>query len=1024
MEVPNMKITSTRGLMLATTIISGMAFAAPAFAQTTPAAAPAEEVVVVTGTRVRRPDLVSNSPVTSISAAELEKSNVSNVETALRQMPQFLSGATQFSNNTDGPEGVATLNLRGLDAKRTLVLMDGKRLPSFDSTGVADVNAVPTALIERIDVVTGGASAVYGSDALAGVVNFTLKKNFEGLEATASASEYGEGDGRSTNLSVTMGSNFADDRGNAVIAFSSSTREAVLQGARDYSFFNIDPSFDKDLPGILNPGRRGGSSNAAATRIPLPVLAGPREDEDSPRQGSRINANRYFTPAGGLVSSSNLPKNAAGATNASFNYNPQNFFQVPQERYQATAMMSYQLNDSIEAYARAIAVTSKVDVQLATSAYFAGSTIDNNFYINIDNPFFTAEQAAAVRAAYTVQTTVFEAQDPENLDIPAIVKTPGKVYDPSAPAGSQVLFVPGMRRRMVELGNREGNNDTQTFQGVLGLRGDLADSGWEFDISGQFGRVTFAAGTQNDVHIKRAQQALIAISENGVIKCLDATGGCAPINLFSGGGAPDPSTGLPASGAVSKAAADYIRTGYFSQSTTDQQIVNATINGDLGDFKSPMSENQITVALGTEYRRDAYVFLPDDLTALAGAMGQGGDSPASRGAISVYEIFGEVYVPLIENKAFAKQLGFEGGYRVTNSSESGQYTAWKAGLEWEPVDGFRFRAMAQKAVRAPNLDELYGPLVSGLIEISSDPCAGTAPVSNATLRAKCLAQGATLAQIGSIEDPAAQQAANVTGGAIASGVKLIPETSDTLTVGLVFTPSFLPGLTGSIDYYDVKIEDAISEFTAQSIVDNCFTKNITSFCGFIKRNAALGTLEGKTNGILQPPANLASIATRGIDYNVNYRFDLGPAKVNVGIVGNYTIKFDQQDSIEAAVDTCAGEYGATCGEPIPEQRFTASASATLGDFDFGLAWRHIGALKADAKDAYEVQSIKAYNYLDLQASWSVTSFATLNASVTNVLDKDPPVTGNIAAANTSANTYVGTYDPLGQFISVGVKLTF
>ena len=984
-----MKTTNTRALMLATTIISGMAFAAPAMAQTATAAAPqkAAEVVVVTGTRVRRPDLVSNSPITTVTGAALEKGNIANVESALRQMPQFLAGANQYSNNTGGPEGVATLNLRGLGARRTLVLMDGKRLPSFDQTGIADVNSVPTALIERIDIVTGGASAVYGSDALAGVVNFTLKKTFTGIEASASASEYGEGDGRSTNLSLTMGSNFADERGNAVIAFSSSTREAVLQGARPYSFYNLDPGFDAGTPDVQDPSRRGGSSNAPATRIPTP------------------NGNRFFTPDGLLVPASGLATGIGGATNRTFNFNPQNFFQVPQERYQATALMSYQISDTMEAYARAIAVTSKVDVQLATSAYFAGSTIDNLFRVNVDNAFFSPAQRTAIAAIYAVQN-------------------PGKTFDPTLNDGSQTVLVAGIRRRMLELGNREGNNDTQTLQGLIGLRGDLGASGWEYDISGQFGRVSFASGTQNDVHIKRAQQALLAINVGGVIRCVDTRGGCAPVNLFNGAGAINPSTGLPATGAVSKEGANFIRAGYFSQNTTDQQIVNATINGDLGDFKFPTATSPITVALGTEYRRDRYDFLPDDLTALAGAMGQGGDSPKAQGAISVYELFGEVYVPLLEDKPFAKQVGFEGGYRVTNSSESGQYTAWKAGLEWQPMDGFRFRAMAQKAVRAPNLDELYGPLVSGLIEIAADPCAGAAPVTNAALKAICLAQGAGIGTIGSIENPAAQQAANVSGGAIASGVKLVPETSDTLTVGMVFTPTFLPGFSGSVDYYDVKIKDAIANFNAQSIVDNCFVKNISSFCGFMKRNAILGTLEGKGNGILQPPANLAALATQGIDYNFVYRFDVGPAKVNLGIVGNYTIKTNQQDSVEVAVDTCAGEYGATCGEPTPKTKFTASAGATLGDFDFGLSVRYIGKLKADAVDAYQIQSIKSFAYLDLQASWNVTSFATLNASVTNVLDKDPPIVGNIAAANTSSNTYSSVYDPLGRLISVGVKLTF
>ena len=982
-----MKISMTRELLLASTIVAGLGFAAPAFAQTAAATTErAAEVVVVTGTRVRRPDLVSNSPVTSVSAAALEKSNVINVEGALRQLPQFTAGANQFSNNTDGPEGVATLNLRNLGQQRTLVLMDGKRLPSFDSTGVADVNSVPTALIERIDIVTGGASAVYGSDAMAGVVNFILKKDFTGIEASASASEYEQGDGRSTNLSLTMGSNFADDRGNAVISFSSSTREAVLQGARAYSFYNLDGSYDPSVPNVQDPARRGGSSNAAATRIPTP------------------NGNRWFTPDGNLVASSGLPSGIGGANNSVFNFNPQNFFQVPQERYQATALMTYQVNDSIEAYARAIAVSSKVDVQLATTAYFAGATLDNQFKINVDNAFFTPAQRAAVAAIYTAQT--------------------GRTFNPNLNDGSQLVDVPGIRRRMLELGNREGNNDTQTFQGVFGLRGDLAQSGWEFDVSGQFGRVTFAAGTQNDVHIQRAQQALLAINAGGTIQCVDTRGGCAPVNIFSGNGAIDPATGLPATGAVSKAGADFIRTGYFSQTTTDQQLVTASINGDLGNFKSPAAESPITMALGAEYRRDKYDFLPDDLTALAGAMGQGGDSPKSQGATSVTEFFGEVYAPLLEGKPLVQQLGFEGGYRNTNSTTSGNFSAWKAGLEWEPTDGYRFRLMAQKAVRAPNLDELYAPLTAGLTEITSDPCAGAAPVTNATLRAICIAQGASAATIGRIEDPAAQQAARVTGGAFAAGTKLVPETSDTLTIGLVLTPSFLPGFSGSIDYYDIKIDDAIDLFNAQAIVDNCFVKNLSSFCSLMKRNSALGTLEGKGNGIIQPKANLATLQNQGIDYNFLYRFDAGPAKINLGLVGTYVLKADQQDSVDAPVDKCAGEYGATCGEPTPKIKFVGTLTASLGDFDVGLNWRHIGSLKADAKDAYQIQSIDAYNYLDLQASWNVTSYATLNASVTNVLDKDPPVVGNIASANTSSNTYSSVYDPLGRLISVGVKLTF
>jgi iron complex outermembrane recepter protein len=496
MEVPNMKITSTRALMLATTIISGMAFAAPAFAQTaTAATSPSEtEIVVVTGSRIRRPDLVASSPVTTIGAAELAKTNVVNLEGQLRASPQFITGRSQFDNNSgNGTPGTATVNLRGLGTVRTLVLMDGKRMTPFGSTGVVDINQVPLALIERVDIVTGGASAVYGSDAIAGVVNFITKQNFEGIQLDATGTQYTKGDGLTQQYQLTMGSSLADDKGNIVLSLGYANREAVLQGDREYSTYNVDPSAG-DTP-ISDPSRRIGSSNAAATRFAYtgaPAASG-------------FTGNRWFAPDGSIVTATGLPTGTGGARNSAFNYNPFNYFQTPQERYQATAIGRYEISDTLQAYAKAMFNSSTVPTQLAPSAYFGGST--SAFNLNLDNPFLTT-------AARTTLIGYYNALNPT------------KLYNPSAAAGSQTVPVAGIRRRLLERGTRNGVGDSTTFQLISGLSGEI-DGGWSWDISGSYGESKLNSGTTGDISVARAQQALLAIASPTGPVCLDQSNGCA-----------------------------------------------------------------------------------------------------------------------------------------------------------------------------------------------------------------------------------------------------------------------------------------------------------------------------------------------------------------------------------------------------------------------------------------------------------------------------------------------------------------
>ena len=988
-------------------IISGSV--ALAGAQVTMAQQGANELeeVVVTGTRISRPDLVSNSPISTVTAEQLEQLNVINLESQLRTLPQFLPGATEYINN--GNPGAATINLRGLGSNRTLVLMDGKRLPPFGTSGAVDINLIPSAIIERVDVVTGGASAVYGSDAVSGVVNFITKKDFSGLQFDVNTSQYGEGDGKVQNAAITAGGKFADDRGSAIISFGYTKRDEVLQGDRPYSNYNLFAADGYRYAGswyeyssdIFGADRRLGSSNAGATRVSVRTATG--------------TATRFFTPDGQFLSSAALGASQYKGNNV-FNYNPYNYFQVPQERWSAYGSVNFALSDNLEVYGRLFAVNSDVPTQLASSAYFGGSTL--SFEINLDNPFLSAAQRTALINAYNA-----EAANPWPGS------TPHGVYNPNAAPGSQLVRIAGLRRRLIELGPRVGISESKTIQMTSGLRGNLGDSGWSWDASAQFGRVSRFDGLENDVSIDRARKAILAIQTPTGIKCLSG-GECVPINLFSGNGQPYRDTGSPMTGAMSQAALDYVRANYYSSQVTEHHSASVSMSGNIDAIK--IGEDPLGVAFGADWNEFTSSFRPDDLTQYGGAMGQGGTAPPLSGRVDSTEFFAEAYLPIASGKAGIENLALETGVRFSDTNLAGTFETWKLGLEYSPVPGYRFRAMAQRAVRAPNIGEQFAPASFGLTEVRSDPCAGSAPVTNTTLRAKCIAQGAPASSIGAIKPPAAQQAASIGGGAVALGLKLDPEEADTFTVGLQMNPESVPGLSASLDYYDIQLSGGIGSYGAQEILDNCFNNNLTEFCTLVKRNP-LGELEGDGFGIVQAVRNLSELTAKGIDYSIGYSTDLGEYKVSVGLAGSHTLESAFTSAPGAPEIVCEGVYGDTCGNPTPVDRATLSVGVTWRSLSATAFVRHLSSTDVQARkddpdqtgrSIYLIENIPAYNYLDLSLTWKWNDQLRVTFAAQNLLDKEVTVVGNIPGGNTSANAYVDMYDPLGPRYSLGVSYKF
>jgi outer membrane receptor protein involved in Fe transport len=988
-----------------TQILSGVAIlsvAAPAMAQNT------LEEVTVTGTRIAKPDAVSTSPITTVTAETLEQLNTVNLESQLRQLPQFLPGSTEFINN--GNPGAATINLRGLGSNRTLVLMDGKRLPPFGTSGAVDINLIPAPIIERIDIVTGGASAVYGSDAVSGVVNFITKKDFEGVEVGANISQYGEGDGQVVSASMTAGSAFADDRGSAIISFGYTKRDEVLQGDRPYSNFNLFAADGYRYAGnwyqyssdIFGADRRLGSSNAGTSRAAIRNAAGGF-------------STRHFTPDGNLVPTAGLGQYAP---NASFNYNPYNYFQVPQERWQAFASAEYDISDSVRAYGRVFAVNSSVPTQLASSAFFGGST--STFKVNLDNPFLTAAQRTALITAYNNEAAFPIAGQPAH-----------GVFDPAAAPGTQLVTVNGLRRRLIELGPRVGISESKTLQLTAGVEGDIGDSGWTWDVSAQWGRVSRFDGTENDVSIARARNAIIAIQTPDGIKCVSG-GECAPVNIFSGNGAPYRDTGIPMTGAISQAGLDYIRASYYSSQTTEAHAASASVAGELGAFKLPTADAGLGLAFGLDWNENISVYRPDDLTQFGGAMGQGGTSPPLKGRVDSTELFAEAYLPLVTGKTGIQNLALDLGVRFSDTNLAGSFETWKAGLEYTPVEGYRFRTMLQKAVRAPNIGEQFAPLSFGLTEVRTDPCAGSAPVTNAALRAKCIAQGAPAAQIGSIGPPAAQQAGSIGGGAVALGIQLVPEEADTFTIGLQASPAFLPGFSASVDYYKIEIAGGIGSYGAQEVLDNCFNRDISEFCSLVRRNS-LGELEGDGFGIVQAVRNLSTINAEGIDYAFSYDFDVGDFDFGLGIAGTHTLDSSFKSSPASPVIECQGVYGDTCGNPTAEDRINLSATVGWKSLSATVFVRHLSAVdvqeRADDPDQtgrsiYLIEKIPAVQYVDLSLQWRWNDALKVTLAAQNLLDEEPTIVGNIPGGNTAPNAYVDIYDPLGPKYSLGVTYKF
>ncbi len=977
--------------LLAGTIMAGAMVATPAIAQDAEdaaAEAAEENFIVVTGSRIQQRNVDTAAPIAVIGAEEFQLTGDVNVENVVNSLPQVVPGVTGNSNNPGN--GTATLDLRGLGEARTLVLVNGRRWMSYDTTQTVDLNTIPNFLIETVDVVTGGASAVYGSDAMSGVVNFNLKQ-VDGIEMGGQYALTQEGDGARYQIYGAIGGSFADGRGNATVFAEYSKREDIFQGDRDFSFFAIGGETfgvnrlqfgSSTVPqGRLNsPGTT--TIDAAGTTAPLAT-------------GLIIDDAIFDTPGS--------PRARAGDT---YNYAPVNYLQVPQERYLLGGFADYEFSDGHSFYTEVSFVNNRVAQELAATP------VTGTFNIDI-----------ATVSQFLDAATIAELN---TLDANEAAANALRVANGLSPLAAPELGVVSafVQRRMLEAGPRNSLDERSAFRVLGGVTGDISDN-LKYDAYYSYSR------TRNS----NVQQG--NISRSAFQAGLDGTG--VAINPFGAG------TLTP-----EMVAALQIQAQNGDISTVE--VASGSISGFLGEVTSGAGD--IGFAVGAEYRRVASQFLPDTALASGDVIGFNAGSPTD-GAYDVKEIFGELNIPVFDNGTQRLEVTAAARYSDYSLEAVGGVWTYAGGAEFDVIPSIKLRGQYQRAVRAPNVSELFGGQAIGFPG-ATDPCGDPAFLAaNPGADAVCIATGVPAGNVG---NAAAIQLNAQIPALFGGNPNLGEETSTSYTFGVVLRPEFIPGLTITADYFDIVIEDAISVAggSLQGLLNLCYgtvqdANDVVCqpFVGIRNGDGAISV----DNPPLVSGVNVAELGTSGVDVEVNYRTSvpfsiLGGEESNLdfSFLGTWTdTYFIQPVQSLPAVTECAGLFGGACpntGDPRPSFSWTSRLSWNDGPLTTSLRWRHLSGVD-DADDGTDftafngVERIPSYDLFDLTLAAEVSENVTFTFGVRNLFNTLPGApefdangfvtnmpSGLLLGDNQEqANTYPSTYDVLGRdfFASVGFK---
>jgi outer membrane receptor protein involved in Fe transport len=1007
-------LKSRRARLLSST---GLAVAGALLASSTAYADDQVETVVITGSRLAVTSAFdAPTPVSVISAEQIQLTGTVNIETLLNQSPQF-TGATNGSpsSNTqqaNGNSGAAYADLRNLNpgsnTPRTLVLVNGRRFTINGTSLATDLNTIPAALVQRTEVVTGGSSAVYGSDAIAGVVNFVLRQDYTGAEARAHVNFDAYTTTPEYSFDLTAGSNFDHDRGNVVMSANYTNRGGIRQSQVSYAKLPFNEtcvtaaSWMRDAPGIANgsnaancaaSGGKMGFTQGGSTSTPpgqfLPVFTGSDATLTTLLAAAGI-------PGGNFTFDGTTARPVSNPADL-YNLTAQNFMQIPQERWMLNSFAHYDLTPHITAYAEMHFSNNSISVQL-TPSNLGGQSI----LVNTNNPYLSAAmQAVLVRLDQleTANTSIVEGS---------------KTFTTAPNDGFAILK---MSRRFVELGNRTDDDNRVAWRFAGGFRGNIGSpfgdaflKDLSYDIYYDYAR-TIDTNWLSGVGSRSAIQN--SILEPGA-NPPTATGSGTPVcNIF----------GPNMSAACIKAV-----------SITDQYTTKAEQAGAVASLTGTAVElpaGPAQFSVGLEWRFDSAQYIPDQYLATGEPTGFNYSYP-TKGNTSVKEVFGEVRVPVLKDILLIKSFTANAAFRNSCYNLSGVGCVWtySAGGDWKITDDIALRGQFQHAIRAPNVGELYGGSALNFQSNTIDPCGGQyAGAHTAALQALCVATGVPA---GNVWTNVVQDASKLVGYTSGGNPNLAQEASDTITFGTVFTPTFVPGLQASVDFFSIDIKGAIGVFggSANAVLNNCYLSSNTD-----PANLNCAAINRDSSGAITAPyyinlgnVNANFLKTQGVDVGTVYTFDPGFGLLSgdstFTVSSNWTITTEFKSVGTTGVATsCLGQFGGTCLEPLPNWKGVSNVTWHDGPLTLNLRWRLIGQT---TDDRHKLQGtplaamtnpvIPVYNYFDLSGSYDITENLTVTGGVNNLFGLEPPT----PAKTSYGNTWPATYDAFGQMMFINV----
>lgn len=923
-----------------------------------PAEADAGDAIVVTGSRISRPELDSAMPVSVVRMDQAEAMGITTLYDALTQDPAIGPGVGR--GNAQGQAydgGTASVNLRNMGTNRTLTLIDGRRRVSGSARSSAvDLNMIPAAMVDRIEVVTGGAAAIYGADAVTGAVNVITKRDIDGLEISATSGISEHGDASETSVSLATGGTFADGRGSFTVGGTYVHSKELLASDRDYGATRL-------LYGNNNANTNG--SDGVPDRV---IYYNFGEFYYLPYATFALGDANYGYENGALRQLHvDTPTNTPGEFYGGDGGDVRNLFhsdqlRSPLEQYAIISRFDYALTDGLRLNARFDYGRSKYK---GTKRHYREDS--RNLWLN----------GAGGARAYL-----------DNPYLPDPIRQ--MMID------NDITELP-ISRSYEEFGIFEDNHDRESFTFVAGLEGNLVgDLTW--DAFYQYGRVEDDIRNPNQLMASRwiAARDVITDPATDAPVCRDTdarAAGCVPYDIFSVNG-------------PSAAQREWLFATRNERRVNTQEIIGGGIVGPL--FALPYGD--LSIALGAEHRKESLETVDDPL-ATSGEIahsGLTGPHPDIRASFKVSEIYGEVVVPILADLPFAHRLEVEGAYRYSDYSTVGGTDAWKIGGAWSPVSALTVRGVRSRSVRTPNFGELYTPIDTAPANLG-DPCEGSAYYASSTRAANCAALG--------IATPGPNSVATsmVTSG---GNPDLEPETSDSLTVGMVYRPDFIPGLDITVDYWTIDIEKVITQFSANQIASYCVDlPNVDNlFCEQMTRDPASPVRH--ITSVSTQYVNASGLSAKGVDFGLSYRRPLGAGRLGVGFKASYLIAKD----VQAVIDDPETKVQEDGGYADPRFRATAFANYEIGRFGFSWNGRFISSAMYDenavSDEYYEDNTVPARMYNDLSVSFAPLERYRLTIGVNNVFGVEPPyMPGTYLGAS-------GRYDVLGRYFFASAKARF